>query len=172
MATKLLASKEIIEVIDHKVLKTGEISFKMRTKSDTGKPKIRWVRKSGLKSTTSNSMKRYYSKTYNVGTYDAFKSKAVQAVLTSSLSAMTLKKTPQKERRRDDDDQKTVNVYNTNIVFTDNSVHQSKAVTAASARVHVTKNKRPRGWKKEEEEALMECYKKHDRARKSVRQYA
>eukprot|EP01083_Nonionella_stella_P210273 761389_1 len=108
MATKLLASKEIIEVIDHKVLKTGEISFKMRTKSDTGKPKIRWVRKSGLKSTTSKCMKRYYKKTYNVGTYKEFKSKAVQAVLTSSLSAMTLKKTPQKERRRDDDDRKTV----------------------------------------------------------------
>eukprot|EP01083_Nonionella_stella_P011592 32886_1 len=148
MASELLAAKDIIEVTDHWIEKTGEISFKMITRSDTGKLKIRKVKKSGLKSTTSKCMKRYYKKTYNVGTYKEFKSKAVQAVLTSSLSAMTLKKTPQKERRRDDDDQKTVKT--------------------ASARV----SKRPRSWKKEEEEALMECYKKHDRKRKLVRQYA
>eukprot|EP01083_Nonionella_stella_P281805 959045_1 len=148
MAMELLAAKDIIEVTDHSFEKTGEILFEIKTKSDTGKPKIRSVKKSGLKSTTSKCMKRYYKKTYKVGTYKEFKSKTMQAVVTASLSAMTLKKTPQKERRRDDDDQKTVKT--------------------ASARV----SKRPRGWKKEEEEALMECYKKHDRARKSVRQYA
>eukprot|EP01083_Nonionella_stella_P106796 308522_1 len=86
-----LAAKDIIEVLDHKVLTNGEISFKMKIKSDTGETKIRWVRKSGLKSTRSNSMIRYYSKTYNVATYQEFEN---YASCQNMMAAMTLKASP------------------------------------------------------------------------------
>eukprot|EP01083_Nonionella_stella_P114556 338865_1 len=191
-----LAAKDIIEVVDHKVLKNGEISFKMKTKYD-GKTKVRWVRKSGLKSARSNCMIRYYSKTYKVATYQEFESKAVLDSTQEMMAAMTLNKSSPKgsnwkregskvevyskskkrwyngtiakvdhsdesmtvhyiidnmtytkdvfkgdgvvrpRRGGVDDDQKTkqspqINVYNTQIVFSDKSVYQKKAKAASS----------------------------------------
>eukprot|EP01083_Nonionella_stella_P011591 32884_1 len=95
--------------------------------------------------------------------------KKIQTKITSTKDKIITFAKQKKKRRINEDEEGSDGEEQR---WSDDMTEEMKQLDVVGTKKKMSGSKRPPIWKKEEEDALMECYKKHDRARKLVHKYA